>query len=138
MRQGAKLFGAGQRAANSFLETLTSGNSRLPSVFCSRELEGGLTRFVDESIKNSGRRPSDEAMQAKAREIAGSPETAADDPVLLGKFKQWIQDNLAPGVPAAEVGVPMNMQVDLSDERLGDMLQGLEFDAEAAWTNEAS
>ncbi|XP_044722089.1 tc5 transposase DNA-binding domain-containing protein [Hirsutella rhossiliensis] len=143
MRQGAKSFGAGQCAANSFLETLTSDNCRLPSVFCSRELEGGLIRFVDESIKDSGRQPTDEAIQAKAREIAKSTETAADDPVLLGKFKEWIRDKLPHSLPAEDVDadvslpclLPTDMEVDISDEQLGDILQGLEFDVDPAGTN---
>ncbi|EHL02861.1 hypothetical protein M7I_0823 [Glarea lozoyensis 74030] len=55
-------------------------------VFCSRELEEGLNKFMVQQI-SSGITPSDESIQQKAREILGQEETAADDMALLEKFK---------------------------------------------------
>ncbi|KJZ78002.1 hypothetical protein HIM_02639 [Hirsutella minnesotensis 3608] len=137
MVQGAKPFQAGQNAANSFLETLTSEDCRPAAVFCSRELESGLTQFVRKCVDDGGRLPSDEALQAKAREILKSSKTAADDPMLLGKFKQRINEQFAHALPAAaaankgvgDLGVlPTDMELSISDEELGNILQGLECD----------
>lgn len=140
MWQGAKSFGAGQSAANSFLETLTSDRCRLPSVFCSRELEDGLIKFVEDSVKESGRRPVDEAIQAKAREIAKSAETAASDAVLLEKFKERMRDKLPAQEADRDVDVPhllpRDMEVDISDEQLGSILQELEFDLDPVGTKD--
>ncbi|POR39350.1 Homeobox protein 4 [Tolypocladium paradoxum] len=136
MRHGAKSFTAGQSAANSFLETLTSDSCRPANVFCSRELETGLVDFVEKKVGDSGRLPSDEALQARAKQIVHSPQTAADDPVLLQKFKDRMLDKLPHALPAADADaaslLPTNMDVNISDEELGNMLQDMDFDFNTA------
>lgn len=136
MRHGAKTFTAGQSAANSFLETLTSDNCRPGNVFCSRELETGLVDFVERKVGDSGQLPSDEALQERAKQIVHSPQTAADDPILLQKFKDRMLEKLPHALPAADADapplLPTNMDVNISDEELGNMLQDMDFAFNAA------
>ncbi|KAL3421201.1 C2H2 type zinc finger containing protein [Phlyctema vagabunda] len=72
--------------ANKFLKSLTTRYSRVPTVFCSRELENGLNSYVKSEVAK-GLCPTDADLQAKARDILGTTETAADDMQLLEKFK---------------------------------------------------
>lgn len=133
MRQGAKTFTAGQSAVNSFLEKFTSESRRPASGFCSRELEKGLIEFVEQSVGGSRRQPADGAMRAKARELVRAQQTAADDTVLLGKFKERMRERLPHALPAGEgeadaaPALPANMDVHISDEELGSMLQDMDF-----------
>nr|AGU10927.1 hypothetical protein [uncultured organism] len=55
-------------------------------VFCSRELEDGLNKFMSEQM-SAGMSPTDDQIRQKAREILNQEETAADDLSLLEKFK---------------------------------------------------
>ncbi|TLS29721.1 hypothetical protein PpBr36_01248 [Pyricularia pennisetigena] len=93
VRVGAKPFQADQRAVDSYLQGFKTRYPRPPAVFCSRELEGGLTEFVESQQVTMGAPPSDEMLRAKAREILGTDTTAADDAVLLERFKAIFQPN---------------------------------------------
>ncbi|PNY28613.1 Homeobox protein 4 [Tolypocladium capitatum] len=137
MRHGAMSFTAGRSAANSFLETLTSDDCRPADVFCSRELETGLADFVEKSVGDSGRFPSDEALQARAREVVHSPQTAADDAILLHKFKERMLGKLPHALPSVDADAaaslpPTNVDVGISDKELGNMLQDVDFDLNTA------
>lgn len=135
MRDGAKPFKAGHDAANQFLETLLSENSRPANVFCSRELEAGLVQFVKKNVTDTGRLPTDAAMQMRAKDIINAIETAADDPVLLEKFKAWMKNQLPHALPADDDQtsqqpslLPMNMDMNITDAELGDILNDMDFD----------
>jgi hypothetical protein len=89
--------------ANKYIQSLAQG--RLPppgKVFCSRELEKGLVEHVTEQTApfGLGEFPSDNDLRAKAREILGLPNTSADDPVLLEKFKDMVREKLSLGLGA--------------------------------------
>ncbi|TWU78539.1 hypothetical protein ED733_002224 [Metarhizium rileyi] len=135
MRDGAKLFKAGHDAANHFLKTLLSDSSRPANVFCSRELEAGLVKFVQTEVTDTGRLPTDAAMQTRAKDIINAKETAADDPVLLEKFKSWMKDQLPHALPASDDFVsqqsslmPTDMDMNITDAELGDLLNEMDFD----------
>ncbi|KAM0249999.1 hypothetical protein ACHAQJ_008804 [Trichoderma viride] len=141
MRTGAKSFTAGHSAVNSYLEELTSSPSRKPAIiFCSRELEWGLQQYAKGYFIDTGCLPSDMAMKAKAREILKTETTAADDPILLDKFKAWLitrLPQLASGEPIRQESdtvdnlpsaVPTNMDINISDAEIGDMLKDMDFD----------
>ena len=136
MRTGAKSFTAGQSAANSFLETLTLDNGRPANVFCSRELETGLVEYVEQMVTDGGHLPSDEALRERAKQIVHSPQTAADDPTLLQKFKDRMLEKLPHALPAADAEdssmLASNMDVNISDEALDNILQDMDFDFDAA------
>ncbi|PTB63932.1 hypothetical protein BBK36DRAFT_1125494 [Trichoderma citrinoviride] len=141
MRNGAKPITAGHSAVNSYLEELTSSPNRKPAViFCSRELEWGLQQYAKGYFMDKGVLPSDTALKAKAREILRAAETAADDPILLDKFKAWLLTRLpqlASGEPIRQEvdsvdnlpsAVPTNMDLNISDAELGDILKDMDFD----------
>ncbi|KAL6861066.1 C2H2 type zinc finger-containing protein [Trichoderma novae-zelandiae] len=141
MRNGAKPITAGHSAVNSYLEELTSSPNRKPAViFCSRELEWGLQQYAKGCFMDKGVLPSDTALKTKAREILQAAHTAADDPVLLDKFKAWLLTRLpqlASGEPIRQEvdgfhslpsAVPTNMDVNISDAELGDILKDMDFD----------
>ncbi|GFP53541.1 homeobox protein 4 [Trichoderma asperellum] len=141
MRTGAKAITAGHSAVNSYLEELTSSPSRKPAViFCSRELEWGLQQYSKAYFIDTGLLPSDMALKAKAREILKTETTAADDPVLLDKFKTWLitkLPQLASGEPIQQEAdamgsfpsvVPTNMDINISDAEIGDILKDMDFD----------
>jgi hypothetical protein len=140
MRDGAKPVTAGQVAANSFLETLTSPDSRPAKVFCSRELESGLLQYVEMQVLQAGHMPSDEEIRSKGKEILQAQTTAADDDMLLAKFKELVQVKLsflaqeASGrAEAASVmpsAMPTNVDVNISDADIGAMLQDMDFELE--------
>jgi hypothetical protein len=119
MREGAKPVTAHGATANRFCQALTTRHDPPPSVFCSRELERELCEFVTAQVVAHGRAgfPDDEAIRERARAFlagqggAAAPATAvagaggdggggyaartpADDPVLLGKFKEMMMVRL--------------------------------------------
>jgi hypothetical protein len=131
MRQGAKAISTDSQLANSFVENLTSRYPRPGTIFCSRELENGLSDMVEKHASLTGTLPSDEAMQARARDITKASDTAADDPVLLGKFKDWMREKLPMGAALAHQPVQTNATaplLNLSDADVDKMLQNMEFD----------
>lgn len=69
---------------------------RLPAkVFCSTDLEGALCEFVRVE-KAAGRVPCDDALRAKARSVLGTETTAADEAVLLRRFKELVGIAVSP------------------------------------------
>ncbi|KAI1496482.1 hypothetical protein F5X99DRAFT_414053 [Biscogniauxia marginata] len=103
LRDEARGFQSDAATANHFLQTFTRRYPAPARVFCSRELESGLTEYVRRELRRSsaasggggegggggggGIFPGDEQLRARAREIMGMQKTPCDDPVLLGKFK---------------------------------------------------
>lgn len=67
---------------------------QIATVFCSRELESSLVEFVEHEITDTGVFPSDDALRAKARDILQMAATAADDAVLLEKFKRMMKERM--------------------------------------------
>lgn len=81
--------------ADKFLKSMTTRYQPPAQVFCSRELENGLSEFVKSQLA-VGVVPSDDTLRAKARDILGVEQTAADDLPVLEKFKALH------GIPFAE------------------------------------
>ncbi|UQC75951.1 uncharacterized protein CLUP02_17460 [Colletotrichum lupini] len=88
--RNVKFFQTDSTITNKYLETFKTRYPKPATIFCARELEDGLIKFVESEISLTGSFPDDEAIRVKARMILNSAETAADDPVLLGKFKGWM------------------------------------------------
>lgn len=165
--EGSRAFETDSSTANKYLASLVCGRIPPPArVFCARELEDGLAQFVtaevvgnNQSIDTTGAVelpllfPSDDAMRAKAREIIGTPNTAADDPVLLEKFKTMMTERLALGTatatamaipatvavdtasaaplvsaPVVDAQLPFDMDIIMTDGQLTDILQDVNFD----------
>ncbi|KAK7748862.1 hypothetical protein SLS53_000886 [Cytospora paraplurivora] len=96
---------AGFSDNSAVLDTQNTGaidNSRSSdngAVFNSQEFETRLMEFAVAEVASSGRMPADEALTARAKEISGmevwqAETTAADNPVLLGKFKALVVDRV--------------------------------------------
>jgi hypothetical protein len=86
VRMEGKVYNIKPDTAERFAKGL-AGRWKPPGVvFCSRELEDGLNEFMVERL-NTGNTPSDHDIRVKAKEILGAEETAADDVLLLEKFK---------------------------------------------------
>ncbi|CAG8960757.1 hypothetical protein HYFRA_00002294 [Hymenoscyphus fraxineus] len=81
-----KVYKIKPATAQKFVSSIGTRYPAPPTVFCSRKLEGGLNEFLTSQIA-LGIFPTDEDLKAKAREILGAQETAADDVHLLEKFK---------------------------------------------------
>ena len=156
MCEGGKPFETEQRTVDKFLRAVATRYPPPAAVFCSRELESGLAEFARAGMRASatGDLPSDEALRARAREILETDVTAADDAVLLEKFKAMVRGSgsgdashasPAPGVVANEgtisgdqgglgddaLFLPMGMDLDLTkltNSQLDDMLQDVDFD----------
>jgi hypothetical protein len=103
--QGGKPIQAESATATKYLRTFTARHQPPALVFCSRELEAGLVKFVEEQVSLSlglggvtaaaqTSFPGDEAIKAKAREILKTENTAADDEVLLEKFKGMMKERM--------------------------------------------
>lgn len=119
-------YGLASDTANKYLQSFTTRYAKPATVFCSRELEDGLTDYVRiVATENGGAFPSDEALRAKACEILGcTPQhgTPADDKVLLDKFKDMVRGSLAtdhllqasamPTMPDMSVTNDMNLAAD--------------------------
>lgn len=83
-----KPFESSAGTANRFLQTFTRRYPAPAKVFCSRELEGGLTEYVKRELRRTGGVfPSDEALRERGRQIMAMQRTSCDDPVLLERFK---------------------------------------------------
>ena len=81
-----KVYKVQAKTAEKFLQSMGERWQKPAMVFCSRDLENGLGTFVKSEIAK-GVVPTDEQLRAKAKEILGVQDTAADDMQLLGKFK---------------------------------------------------
>ncbi|KAI1150859.1 hypothetical protein F4825DRAFT_388557 [Nemania diffusa] len=99
----AKPFESEASTANHFLRTFTQRYPAPAKIFCSRELENGLTEYVKRELQKTGVFPSDAQLQARARDIMGMQKTPCDDPILLSKFKAALQGNML----AQQQPVPM-------------------------------
>ena len=66
------------------------------------------------------------ALQQKAREILGTPATAADDAVLLGKFKDMMQARAAG--PQAGIQGQAIPELAMTDAELTGILEDMDFD----------
>ncbi|KAI1347361.1 hypothetical protein F5Y01DRAFT_245193 [Xylaria sp. FL0043] len=94
LRDDAKPFESEASTANHFLKTFTQRYPAPAKIFCSRELENGLTEYVKRELLKTGVFPSDAQLQARARDIMSMQKTPCDDPELLSKFKAALQGNL--------------------------------------------
>ncbi|KAI1170563.1 hypothetical protein F4777DRAFT_108860 [Nemania sp. FL0916] len=92
----AKPFESDVSTANHFLRTFTQRYAAPAKVFCSRELENGLTEYVKREMHKTGIFPADAQLQARARDIMSMQKTPCDDPILLGKFKAALQGTVPP------------------------------------------
>lgn len=146
VREGPVCFPAPLDTANKFLESFTQRYPAPATVFCSRELESGLIDFVERRMAQ-GIFPDDDSLRSKAREIVGTETTAADDVVLLEKFKEMMRARLlAPTAtalsgtvedasmkdaeqPSAQkaLALPLNMDLNPSDNDLDDILKDMQF-----------
>lgn len=86
VRMEDKVYKVNPTTAQKFASSIGTRYPAPANVFCSRKLEGGLNNFMAGRIA-LGTFPTDEEIRAKAREILGVEETAADDVHLLEKFK---------------------------------------------------
>lgn len=146
LREGARYFPAAPDTANKFLETFTQRYEPPATVFCSRELENGLADFVEQRMAHNDF-PDDRLLREKACEIVGTDATAADDQILLEKFKEMMRGRLlapatgaerldlssfsvppAPALDAQLPGLPAQMDVSISDNELNDILQDMQFE----------
>lgn len=137
---GRSFPSTGPLAVSSFVENMRSRYARPATIFCSRELEDGLVRMSEQSVAETGYLPSATALRARAREILGSSAalpTPADDPELMDKFQRWMMEKMAntkkPGENEKQqqenvAAGPSFLDVQLSDEELGNMLQDMDFD----------
>lgn len=88
-------------------------------------------------MRETGRAPHDEVLKSRARAICHSSKTSADDPDLLQKFQEWMmhkhnmstKQHQPQQVAAQEISVlPANMELNMSDEDVGHMLQDMDMD----------
>ncbi|KAI1369707.1 hypothetical protein F5Y08DRAFT_292730 [Xylaria arbuscula] len=108
LRDDAKPFESEAATANHFLQTFTQRYPAPAKIFCSRELENGLTEYVKRELLKTGVFPSDSQLQARARDIMSMQKTPCDDPDLLGKFKAALQ-----GVLPAQQPLPVSNSLPL-------------------------
>ncbi|KAI1197967.1 hypothetical protein F5X97DRAFT_300740 [Nemania serpens] len=87
----ARPFESEANTANHFLRTFTQRYAAPAKIFCSRELEKGLTEYVKREVQKLGVFPADAQLRARARDIMSMQKTPCDDPTLLGKFKASLQ-----------------------------------------------
>lgn len=114
LNEEAKPFESEASTANHFLQTFTQRYPAPAKVFCSRDLEKGLTEYVRRETQKTGVFPSDEQLQTRARDIMGMQKTPCDDIVLLGKFKAALQGNmLAQQTIPMGGGLPMDFSMSL-------------------------
>lgn len=119
-----KIYNIKATTAAKFLESMPERWQKPAIVFCSRELENGLNEYVKSEMAK-GSCPSDDALRAKAREIVGGEQTAADDVQLLEKFKAM--HGITQSTPPDSIPSFDNAMLAEFDEELGIMdLSGLE------------
>ncbi|KAI1807241.1 hypothetical protein F4811DRAFT_43070 [Daldinia bambusicola] len=87
----ARPFEPAASTANRFLRSFTRRYPAPAKVFCSRELETGLTEYVRRELRRTGVFPDDDRLRERARQIMAMQKTSCDDPVLLERFKASVQ-----------------------------------------------
>lgn len=116
-------FDLASETANKYLQSFTTRYAKPATVFCSRELENGLTDYVRTVVVQNGQSfPDDGALRSKACEILGHTAqhgTPADDKELLGKFKDMVRGMLAVGQTQQAVAQLRTMP-EVFDMNLGD------------------
>ncbi|GKT45591.1 homeobox protein 4 [Colletotrichum spaethianum] len=148
-----KVFEIQSDITNRYLETFKTRYPKPATIFCSRELEDGLVKFVETEMAHSGQFPDDDSLRAHASFILNAPETAANDPALLGKFKGWMmtrgqqfgqqqqqqpvlfqpQPRMPPSAASTSTStLPTGMDLSLSDAEMNNILQDMNFDLSAA------
>lgn len=135
MRDGAKAFLAGPTAANSFVDTLAAPHTRPAKVFCSRELEARLLQHAERHALTHGCMPADAAIRAEARQILGTDYTAADDDMLLGKFKDLLREKM-PFLEQQQADKPAT-PAPAADPDLDMILQSMDFELEPDFMSSA-
>lgn len=153
-RENSKPFAPTAATANRFLQSLNQRYALPAKVFCSRELENGLTEYVKREAGKTGVMPSDDQLRERAKLIMGMQTTAADDSILLKKFKDSIEaavmstqlsdmqgltgarlSSVSNGplhslVEDATLGtmdpLPPGVDLDLSDEQVTDILNDID------------
>ncbi|TDZ51856.1 Homeobox protein 4 [Colletotrichum trifolii] len=137
----AKTFATEASTVNKYLETFKTRYAKPATIFCARELEAGLVRFVETEVAITGAFPTDDAIRAQARLILKQPSTAADDDTLLAKFKGWMGAKLgeqqvsassSAAAAAAAAALPTEMNWIISDAEVDSFLQDMNVDLSAA------
>ncbi|KAI1826409.1 hypothetical protein F4861DRAFT_497117 [Xylaria intraflava] len=90
----AEPFGSTINTATGIPRTASKHYQAPAKVFCSRELEKGLTEYVKREVHRSGVFPSDAQLQQRARDILNVQRTPCENPILLGKFKAALQGSI--------------------------------------------
>lgn len=154
----ARPFEPAASTANRFLKSFTRRYPAPAKVFCSRELESGLTEYVRREVGRTGVFPSDDHLRERARQIMAMQKTSCDDPVLLERFKAAVRSArlpddasasahdvgpLTPGVAAdiatvagagdaalAMLPEDMDMDFQFTDQEMNDFLQDVSPDFE--------
>ncbi|KAI0889208.1 uncharacterized protein GGS22DRAFT_153416 [Annulohypoxylon maeteangense] len=104
LRENAKPFEPSAGAANRFLQSFTRRHPAPAKVFCSRELEDGLTEYVRRELRRTnGVFPTDDALRERARQIMAMQKTSCDDPILLERFKANVRSAATLAEPLASV-----------------------------------
>ncbi|KAH6673536.1 hypothetical protein B0J14DRAFT_512100 [Halenospora varia] len=117
VKMADKVYNVKATTAKKFLQSMASRYQPPAAVFCSRELETGLTELVQTEVAK-GLYPSDEQLRERAREIEGSESTAADDIHLLTKFKSlhgFDDPAPAPMVPLTEAEILAEFDQELNN-----------------------
>jgi hypothetical protein len=154
-RDNSKPFEPDVATANRFLQSLNQRYAAPAKVFCSRELEKGLGEYVKREVNKTGLIPCDDELRDRARQIMSMQKTAADDPILLGKFKASMQQSVLSGQGAPMSGIttttipaafttktlatstecaptdllsvlPAGADMNISDEQVNDILEDLD------------
>ncbi|KAH8201312.1 hypothetical protein TruAng_004556 [Truncatella angustata] len=156
-RDNAKPFEPDVAVANRFLQSLNHRYAAPAKVFCSRELENGLTEYVKREVSMTGIIPSDDELRERAKQIMSMQKTAAEDPILLEKFRSAMQQLMSsqstvliadatkttmppPSTKKASSiltgestlaalidPMPLDTELNLSDEQVNDILDDLDF-----------
>ncbi|WQF83479.1 Putative Homeobox domain, HTH CenpB-type DNA-binding domain, Homeobox-like domain superfamily [Colletotrichum destructivum] len=156
--RNVKVFEIQSDITNRYLETFKTRYPKPATIFCSRELEDGLVKFVETEMALSGQFPDDDSLRAHASFILNAPETAANDSALLGKFKGWMMTrgqqsgqqqkrqqqqpvlfHPQPRMPAPSASasasvptLPTGMDLTLSDAEMNNILRDMNFDLSTA------
>ncbi|KAI8964451.1 hypothetical protein F5Y11DRAFT_345594 [Daldinia sp. FL1419] len=108
VNDNARPFEPAASTANRFLKSFTHRYPAPAKVFCSRELENGLTEYVRREIGRTGVFPSDNQLRERGRQIMAMQRTSCDDPALLERFKAAVQSaNLSDPSTSAQDGRPL-------------------------------